>query len=124
MFNGSCILYHPKDIVDVKTNQWHRKWAPPISDPDGALGDVLGVIQQAIRDDPEPLPVRSGGCEEALKTMKSRAGTGVDCHTPCDVERLPDKRVTELCMLYNTIEHLLVWPAQTTLIIGHLIPKH
>ncbi|CAK0887612.1 unnamed protein product, partial [Prorocentrum cordatum] len=45
--DGSAIPYHPKDIVDLKPDKWHRKWAPPISDPDEA---TKGSAAQVRRD--------------------------------------------------------------------------
>eukprot|EP00959_Pyramimonas_sp_CCMP1952_P125406 2621826-Pyramimonas_sp.AAC.1 len=74
MRDGSAILHHPKDIVDFKPDKWHRKWAPPISDPDEALGDVLETIRQAIRDDLGPLPEL--GVEDVRRALKPRAGMG------------------------------------------------
>eukprot|EP00959_Pyramimonas_sp_CCMP1952_P452074 9465050-Pyramimonas_sp.AAC.1 len=55
--------------------------------------------------------------------MKPRAGMGVDRLAPCDIERLPDAGVAELCALFAAIEYLLVWPVQTMLVLGRLLPQ-
>eukprot|EP00959_Pyramimonas_sp_CCMP1952_P238356 4980886-Pyramimonas_sp.AAC.1 len=56
IFDGTDVVFHPKDIVDCKARRWHRKWASPIADPSEALGNVLEVAREAVLNtDPPPV---------------------------------------------------------------------
>eukprot|EP00959_Pyramimonas_sp_CCMP1952_P418469 8766574-Pyramimonas_sp.AAC.1 len=74
VFDGTNILHHPKDIVDHKTSTWKRKWAPKLSEPHESIIHVLGIVRQAVRDDPDPLPeLGVPEVRKALRAMKPRA---------------------------------------------------
>eukprot|EP00959_Pyramimonas_sp_CCMP1952_P391178 8197810-Pyramimonas_sp.AAC.1 len=55
--------------------------------------------------------------------MKCRTGMGCDRLSPADIERVPAAGLGELAALFNYLEAALVWPQQTQLIIGKLLPK-
>eukprot|EP00959_Pyramimonas_sp_CCMP1952_P071687 1497412-Pyramimonas_sp.AAC.1 len=56
MNEQGAVLRHPMGILDWKSRSWRASWAPEVLDPEATLRGVLGVVRDAVRDNPEPLP--------------------------------------------------------------------
>eukprot|EP00959_Pyramimonas_sp_CCMP1952_P382421 8013281-Pyramimonas_sp.AAC.1 len=88
------VLIHPAQILDQKAVAFRKLWAPRPPDL-GEVREIFRLIREEAKWDSLP-DITVEQVYRSTRSMKAKAGLGVDMMSPIDFQRLPCPAIQEL----------------------------